>query len=132
MLFAIAGAAAETSMAGAYNYAQYFRLPWGRAKPLRAAPRFNLAWAAMLLAGMLIMLTGVDPVNLVEYSVIFSAIVLPFTYWPILDVARNRESMGKHANSPVINVLGWIFLVLISVAALAGIPLMLITHAGQG
>jgi Mn2+/Fe2+ NRAMP family transporter len=132
ILFAIAGAAAEVSLAGAYNYAQFFRLPWGRAKPLAAAPKFNLVWAAFLVAGMLVMMTGVDPVHLVEYSVIFSAVVLPLTYWPILRHASDRAVMGPHANNGVVTALGWVFLVLITLAALAGVPLMFLTHAGQG
>jgi Mn2+/Fe2+ NRAMP family transporter len=132
ILFAIAGAAAEVSLAGAYNYAQFFGLPWGRAKPLRAAPKFNLIWAAFLVAGMLVMMTGVDPIHLVEYSVIFSAVVLPLTYWPILRHAGDRGVMGRHANSRLVSMLGWVFLVLITIAAIAGVPLMFLTHAGQG
>jgi manganese transport protein len=132
MFFAIAGAAAETSLAGAYNYAQYFELPWGRAKSLKAAPRFNLAWLAMIAGAMLIILTGVDPLNLVEYSVIFSAVLLPLTYWSILKVAGSRQSMREHANSRPVQIAGWIFLVLVTIAALAGVPLMIVTHAGQG
>jgi manganese transport protein len=132
ILFAIAGAAAEVSLAAAYNYAQFFALPWGRAKSLRAAPKFNLVWAAFLVAGMLIMMTGVDPVHLVEYSVIFSAAVLPLTYWPILRHSSDRRVMGEHANSRLVTALGWIYLVLITVAAAAGVPLMFLTHAGQG
>lgn len=132
MLFAISGAAAETAMAGAYDYAQYFGLPWGRAKTLREAPKFNLAWAAMLVGGMLITLTGVDPVNLVEYAVIFSAVVLPLTYWPILRVAGSRQSLGEQAEGVVMKALGWVFLVLVTVAAVAGVPLLFLTHAGRG
>ena len=132
ILFAIGGAAAEVSLAGAYNYAQYFALPWGRSKSLRAAPKFNLVWAAFLVAGMLIMMTGVDPVHLVEYSVIFSAAVLPLTYWPILRHAGDPNVMGEHVNGRLVSALGWIYLVLITIAAAAGVPLMFLTHAGQG
>lgn len=132
MFFAIAGAAAETALAGAYNFAQYFELPWGRAKSLRAAPRFNLAWLAMLGGAMLIILSGADPLNLVEYSVIFSAVVLPLTYWSILKVAGSTQSMKEYANPRVLQALGWVYLALVTIAALAGVPLMIVTHAGQG
>jgi manganese transport protein len=40
--------------------------------------------------------------------------------------------MGKHVNSPIIRVLGWFYLVLICAAAAAAVPLMIITHMGQG
>ena len=132
ILFALGGAAAEVSLAGAYNYAQFFGLPWGRRKSLKAAPKFNLVWASFLVAGLLVMLTGVDPIHLVEYSVIFSAAVLPLTYWPILKQASDPDVMEEHANSRLSTALGWIFLVLITIAAVLGVPLMLLTHSGQG
>lgn len=40
--------------------------------------------------------------------------------------------MGKHANSPAIRVLGWIYLALITVAAASAVPLMVLTHMGEG
>ena len=40
--------------------------------------------------------------------------------------------MGPYANGPLANALGWFYLVLITVAALAALPLFVATHAGQG
>jgi hypothetical protein len=39
--------------------------------------------------------------------------------------------MGKHVNGRLANGLGTVFLVVIGIAAVAAIPLMLITAAGQ-
>jgi Mn2+/Fe2+ NRAMP family transporter len=64
--------------------------------------------------------------------VIFAVVVLPFTYYPILRLADDKKAMGKHVNSPVIRVLGWIYLALICAAAIAAVPLMIATHMGQG
>lgn len=64
-------------------------------------------------------MTGVDPVKVTEYSVVFSAIALPLTYLPILFV-----------DGRVINALGLAFLVLIVLASVAAIPLMIVTWAG--
>jgi Mn2+/Fe2+ NRAMP family transporter len=55
---------------------------------------------------------------------------MPFTYYPILRAAADRRIMGKHLNSRLVTVLGWIFLVLITGAAIAAIPLMILTHGG--
>jgi manganese transport protein len=54
------------------------------------APRFTLAWMVMLVLGFLIVVTGVDPIQVTEYSVIFSVVALPATYIPILLVANDR------------------------------------------
>jgi Mn2+/Fe2+ NRAMP family transporter len=40
--------------------------------------------------------------------------------------------MGAHVNKRFITVLGWIYLVLIVIAALSAIPLMILTHMGDG
>jgi manganese transport protein len=131
MLFAIAGAAAETSLACAYSVAQFLQKPWGKDRARRAAPLFHGTWAAAILGGMFLNLTGVEPLDLVQYSVIFAVVVLPFTYYPILRVAGDAKLMGKHANSRMVQVLGWTFLVLIALAAAAAIPLMLLTRNGE-
>jgi manganese transport protein len=45
----------------------------------------------MLVLGFLIVVTGVDPIQVTEYSVIFSVVALPATYIPILLVANDRH-----------------------------------------
>jgi Mn2+/Fe2+ NRAMP family transporter len=132
MFFAFAGAAIETALASAYNLAQFAGWPWGKSKRPGEAGRFTLAWAAVFVAGTAIVMTGVDPVKVVEYSIVFSVVVLPFTYFPVLMVARDKRIMGTHANKRFGNALGWFYLVFISLAALAAIPLFLLTHEGQG
>jgi Mn2+/Fe2+ NRAMP family transporter len=132
MFFAFAGAAIETALSGAYNLAQFAGWPWGKSKQPRKAARFTLTWLALFAVGTVIALSGVDPVQVVEYSIVFSVVVLPFTYFPVLTVARDKRVMGPHANGRVSNALGWFYLAFISVAALAALPLFALTHGGQG
>jgi manganese transport protein len=132
MFFAFAGAAIETALSSAYNLAQFAGWPWGKVKRPREAARFTLTWSVVFVVGTLIALLGVDPVQVVEYSIVFSIVVLPFTYFPVLMVARDKRIMGEHANGPLGNALGWFYLVFISLAALAAIPLFVITHGGRG
>jgi len=132
LFFAFSGAAIETALSGAYNLAQFAGWPWGKAKRPRAAARFTLSWIAIFCAAMLIVMTGIDPVQVVEYSIILSVVVLPFTYFPVLMVARDKRVMGQHANGMLANTLGWFYLVAITLAALAAVPLFLLTHGGRG
>ncbi len=76
-------------------------------------------------------MTGVDPVMVTEYAVIFSVVALPLTYIPILLVANDREYMGANTNGRLANVLGFVYLIVIMVIAIAAIPLMIITNVGQ-
>jgi Mn2+/Fe2+ NRAMP family transporter len=54
------------------------------------------------------------------------------TYLPILLIANDRTYMGSKVNGKLANVLGVLYFILILAIAVAAIPLMLITHGGQG
>jgi manganese transport protein len=130
--FAVSGAAIDTAFASAYNLAQFFGWEWGKYRPKRVASRFTLAWIVAFAIGYVVVSTGVDPIQLTEYSVVFSVVVLPLTYLPVLLVARDRSFMGEHANGPVSSFMGWLYLVVILVVAIAAIPLLIVTNAGGG
>jgi manganese transport protein len=132
VLFAVGGAAIETSFAGAYNTAQFFGWRWGKRERPAAASRFTLSWLIIFAVAMLVVLTGYDPVKITEYSVIFSVVALPLTYLPILLVANDRTYMGAHVNGRLANVLGILYFAVIVAIAIAAIPLMLYTNGGQG
>ena len=131
MLFAVAGAAVETCMANAYSIAQFFGWEWGRHKKPWEAPRFTIAWIVLFVLALLIILTGVDPMKLVEFAILFSILVLPLTYLPLLLLAGDKSYMGQYANGPVAKSLGWLYFAIITVAAIAAIPLFLLTSGGQ-
>jgi Mn2+/Fe2+ NRAMP family transporter len=131
ILTAVAGAAVETALAGAYNWAQYFGLPWGRAQRKFNAPVFNAVWIVFLALGALVNLSGIDPIELVELSVMFAVVCLPFTYLPILLTARDRKAMGKHANSRWIDAIAWFYLALITLCGIAAPVLLVLTWMGK-
>ena len=55
----------------------------------------------------LVIMTGVDPVSVVEYSIVFSVVILPFTYFPVLVIARDKELLTlENKIKPVIDQLG--------------------------
>jgi manganese transport protein len=132
MFFAISGAAIDTSLAGAYNMAQFFGWEWGKYRKPAGAPRFTLTWAAFFGLAFLIVITGVDPIFVTELSVIFSVVALPLTYIPILLVAGDSSYMGEHANGRLASGLGWFYLVVIAVISLAAVPLLVLTNMGEG
>jgi manganese transport protein len=132
ILFAVGGAAIETSFAGAYNLAQFFGWRWGKKERPARAPRFTLSWLLIFALALLVVISGYDPVKLTEYSVIFSVVALPLTYLPILLVANDRAYMGADVNGKLANFLGGLYFVIILAIAVAAIPLMLLTNGGQG
>jgi Mn2+/Fe2+ NRAMP family transporter len=131
MLFAIGGAAIETCLANAYSLGQFFGWRWGRHCKPQDAPRFTLTWIAVFICALLIVLTGVEPIALAEYAVVASILVLPLTYLPLLLLAGDRTYMSAHTNGRLAKTLGWGFYALITLAAVAALPLFLITSGGQ-
>ncbi|HYT11036.1 MAG TPA: divalent metal cation transporter [Mycobacteriales bacterium] len=125
------GAALETGLSSGYAVAQYFGWQWGKLVRPREAARFHLVVLASTIAAVATILTTIDPIKVTEYSVVFSAVALPLTYLPILVISNDRDYMGDKVNGRVSNLLGSVFLVLVVVAAVAAIPLMLATKAGQ-
>jgi manganese transport protein len=130
MLFAIGGATIDTAFSAAYNLAQHQGWRWGKKTGLRREPSFDLSLAVFALIGFAIVQTGVDPVALTEYAVIFSAPVLPLTYLPVLLVARDADVMGEYANGYLSRVLGWGYFGLICILAVAAPVLFIATNGG--
>ena len=103
----------------------------GRHKKPWEAPRFTMAWIALFLLALAIILTGIDPMKLVEFAVLFSILVLPMTYLPLLLLAGDKGYMQQYANGPIAKTLGWLYFAIIAVAAVAAIPLFLLTSGGK-
>jgi manganese transport protein len=131
ILFAVGGATIDTAFSAAYNLAQHQGWKWGKRFRLLNEPRFTLSLAGFLLIGFAIAQTGVDPIELTEYAVIFSIPVLPLTYLPILLVGNDRSVMGAHVNGPVARVLGWFYFGLICILAAAAPILFVWTNGGS-
>jgi Mn2+/Fe2+ NRAMP family transporter len=124
------GAAMETGLSAGYTVAQYFGWSWGKRLEPREAARFHVVLLVSVLIGMAALFTMIDPVQLTEYTLIFSAVVLPVTYLPILVVANDRDYLGDRVNGRLANGLGLLYLAIILIVAVAAIPLMVMTGMG--
>jgi Mn2+/Fe2+ NRAMP family transporter len=131
ILFAVGGATIDTAFSAAYNLAQYEGWKWGKRFRLLDEPRFTLSLAGFLLMGFAVAQTGVDPIELTEYAVIFSIPVLPLTYLPIMLVGNDRAVMGRHVNGPFAKTLGWLYFGLLCVLAVSAPILVLATNGGS-
>lgn len=131
ILLAVAGSAVEIGMTNAYSIAQFFGWEWGRHdKPWRT-PRFTITWIATLLVALLIDMTGIEVMSLVSYAVVFSIVVLPLTYLPLMLLADDRKYMGRYANKWLAKGLGWLFFAIVTATAIAAVPLYLLTSGGE-
>jgi Mn2+/Fe2+ NRAMP family transporter len=131
LLFAIAGAAIETCLACAYCVSQFFGFRWGRHRPPKETPLFTIAWMVVFLLALGIVLTGIEPVELADYAVVSSIIVLPLSFLPLLLAANDRTFMRDRKNGWLANILGWGYYGVIVLAAVAAVPLYVLTSGGK-
>ena len=125
------GAALETSLSAGYTVAQHLGWPWGKHLRPRQASRFHVVVLVAIVIGVVIACSGVDPVKVTEYSIVLSAAALPLTYFPILVIANDPAYMGNdHTNGHLLNTVATVYLVILTLVAVATIPLMIITRAG--
>jgi Mn2+/Fe2+ NRAMP family transporter len=109
---------------------QYFGWSWGKLVAPRRAPLFHVTLLVSLIVASAVALTSIDPIKITEYSIVFSAVVLPLTYFPVLIVANDPTYVGDKTNSKLSNLLAMFMLVIVTVAAVAALPLMIATKAG--
>jgi manganese transport protein len=124
-------AAAESALSTGYLVAQYFGWNWGKMHRPADAGRFHVVCLASVIAAVAFVLTSVDPITITLVSVVLGAAAIPLTYFPVLVVANDRQYMGKWVNKRFSNAVGTLYLMLLVIVALATLPLLFITKAGQ-
>jgi manganese transport protein len=125
------GAALETALSCGYTVSQYFGWQWGKFVKPREASRFHLVVLGSILVAVVVGCTAVDPIKVTEYSIVLSAAALPLTYFPIFMVANDRGYMGDKVNSRFMNVIAGFYMIVLTIVAVATIPLMIMTRAGS-
>jgi NRAMP (natural resistance-associated macrophage protein)-like metal ion transporter len=85
----------------------------------RQAPQFYLILSATLLAGMALNYLGFGVVAMLFWSAVVNGVLAPPLLVLVVLLASNKRVMGRHANSPVLRILGWSTVVVMTAAAVA-------------
>ncbi|MDQ3953940.1 MAG: Nramp family divalent metal transporter [Actinomycetota bacterium] len=125
------GSVLETLLSSGYTVAHHFGWRWGKHEPPVDAARFSTLVIVTLLAAAAIALTTINPITITIYAVYLGAATLPFTYIPILVIANDRRYMKDLVNGRLANGLGVVYLFIVTAGALAALPLLIATKAGQ-
>jgi Mn2+/Fe2+ NRAMP family transporter len=126
----VLGATVEVAQSSGQALAQYFGWTWGGSRKPRSAPKYTAAYLLAMLAALLVLLTGLDPIKITVVSMVFAVIALPMTFLPMLLVANDRAYMGELTNGRFGNTLGVAFLAVLTVGAVAALPLVIVTGGG--
>jgi len=110
-------------LAGSSSYALAETMGWreGLNKKFHQAKEFYLVIIISTLVGLLIPLLGVDPIKALFYTGIFYGVTAPPLIFVIMHIANNKKVMGRYVNSPITNFIGYLTLILMSVAVIVAV-----------
>jgi Mn2+/Fe2+ NRAMP family transporter len=117
------GAALEISLELAYLAAQGFGWNWSKNQRPRDEARFSVVYTLIILVAAIIILVGVDPLQLTILSMAFTAATLPISIVPFLFLMNDRYYVEQHVNGWFTNAVVLVIILLASVVALVTIPL---------
>ncbi|PYM94666.1 MAG: iron transporter [Candidatus Rokuibacteriota bacterium] len=125
LLFALGlvgtGLLAIPVLAGSASFAVAEVFGWRSGLDLspRHGRRFYLVFAGAVAAGMLLDLSGTNPIRMLFYCAVLNGLLAPPLLLLVMLVSNNRAIMGEHSNGTWLNVLGWSATALMSLAAAA-------------
>ena len=125
------GAATEIALALSFEVTQIMGWKYGEDRKPRDAAVFNLIFLVYIVGStLLIGLTGMDPLQLTIFSVVFTALVLPAVVVPFLAVMNDPTYLKDQINGPFSNVAVLLIVLLTFVLSAVSIPLTILTGGG--
>ena len=91
----VLGASVEVSQSAGQALSQFFGWSWGASRPLKQVPKFTATYTLAIVAAVIVLYTGLDPIKITVVSMIFAVMALPFTFLPMLLVANDETYMGE-------------------------------------
>jgi len=120
------GAALEITLQMAYFAAQGFGWNWSENQPPKKEARFSLTYTVVILLGMLIVLTGIDPLKITIMSMALTAATLPLSTVPFLILMNDRKYLEEYRNGWISNTVVILTVLLAFALALVSIPLQIL------
>ncbi len=77
------------------------------------SPRFRAVWATILGVGILSVLLGGSPVQIIVFAQVVNGILLPIVAIFLIYAMNQQDLLGEYTNGPVANVLGAIVTIVV-------------------
>ena len=108
-------------LAGSQSYMLAETLGWpaGLDKNFTQAKSFYISIIISLLVGLSLDLFGIIPINALLFTAIAYGLTAPVLIAVLLHIGNNKKIMKENTNSALSNVLGFITLILMTIAAIA-------------
>jgi len=76
-------------------------------RPHEAPGFFAIYLGMVVLGGALVLLPGLNPIQVMFYSQFLNGLLLPAVLVFMLILINDRDVMGAHSNSPLVNMVAW-------------------------
>jgi Mn2+/Fe2+ NRAMP family transporter len=103
--------------AAAYGVAEAFGWRSGLNRKISGAPQFYIVIIAATFVAMAINFVGIPPITALVLSAVLNGLVAPPLLVLVMIVSNDRTVMGRWTNGPLLNGIGWLTTILMSVAA---------------
>ncbi|MCC6702159.1 MAG: divalent metal cation transporter [Fluviicola sp.] len=100
-----------------YIFTETFGWEQGLDKKFHEAKGFYVIIALSLLVGLGLNYVGISPIKALIYTAILYGLTAPVLIGIILHIANNKKIMGEFTNGILVNILGFIALIIMTVAA---------------
>lgn len=87
----------------------------------------NITRLVTMLPAMIIILLGINPMNVLVFSQVVLSFILPVAIIPMLIITKRKDLMGTLVNKPLTNIAGWI---ITSIILTANATLLFLTFSG--
>lgn len=100
-----------------YIFAETFGWEQGLDKKFHEAKGFYIIIAISLILGLSLNYIGVSPIKALIYTAILYGLTAPVLIAIILHISNNKKIMGENVNGRTTNILGFIALIIMTLAA---------------
>jgi len=100
-----------------YIFTETFGWEKGLNKKFHEAKGFYFIIGLSLFLGLYLNYVGISPIDALIYTAILYGLTAPILIAIILHIANNKEVMGEHTNSLIVNILGILAFIIMTTAA---------------
>ena len=110
-------------LAGSSSYAISESFQWreGLGKKLKSAYAFYGIIIISMIIGLCINFIGLNPIKVLIYSAVANGVVAPMVLIPMVIISSNKKVMGEWVNDPITKIIGWLVVIVMTLAGGAAI-----------
>jgi Mn2+/Fe2+ NRAMP family transporter len=101
-------------IATSFYICEAFGFEAGMDKSMSEAPQFYTLFTTIIVIGVIIILIpGAPLIQISQWTQVINGILLPVVLVCMMLMVNNKEVMGKHVNNTIVNIIGWVTIIIL-------------------